>query len=157
MLDVIRSILLYSWRKYDYVIFVRYLMGTAYLPPRLFIVAYHFFVSIVPTSDFMFFLDVTPKEAYKRILQTRKRHEMFESLEELKLIRRRALSLALSGKWTIINADKSIQDIERDILKSMPKWVGPEFFSFARFTLLHYGGIPYFPVFGSMKIASWGG
>lgn len=94
-------------------------MGTAYLPPPLFIVAYLFFVSIVPTSHFMFFLDATPKEAHKRILQTRKRHEMFESLEELELIRRRALFLASRGKWTIIDADKSVGDIEKEILKSM--------------------------------------
>jgi dTMP kinase len=120
-LDVLRSILLYSWRKYDYVIFVRYLMGTSYLPPPLFIFAYDFFASIVPMSDFMFFLDITPKEAYRRVLQTRRRQEMFESLEELELIRRRALSLALRGKWTIIDADRSIGEIEKEILKSLPR------------------------------------
>jgi len=121
MLDVVRSIVLYSWRKYDYVIFVRYLMGTSYLPSPLFIVAYYFFASVVPRSDFMFFLDVTPKEAYGRILQTRKRQEMFESLAELELIRWRALSLALRGKWKIINADRSIGDIEKEILKLVSK------------------------------------
>jgi dTMP kinase len=73
MLDVIRSILLYSWRKYDYVIFVRYLMGTAYLLSPLHRIAYYFFASIVPTSNFMFFLDVNPEEAYTRIQQARKR------------------------------------------------------------------------------------
>jgi dTMP kinase len=121
MLDVVRSVLLYSWRKYDYVIFVRYLMGTSYLPSPLFTVAYDFFASIVPMSDFMFFLDVTPREAYRRILKTRKRQEMFESREKLGLIRRRALSLALRGKWTIVNADKSIKDVEKEILKSLTK------------------------------------
>lgn len=35
MFDVVRSILLYSWRRFDYVVFVRYLMGTAYLPSPL--------------------------------------------------------------------------------------------------------------------------
>jgi len=43
MVDVIRSILLYSWQRYDYVVFVRYLMGTAYLPSPLYRIAYHFF------------------------------------------------------------------------------------------------------------------
>ncbi len=121
MLDVMRSILLYSLQKHDYVIFVRYLMGTSYLPSPLAIVAYNFFASIVPTSNFMFFLDITPKEAYRRIIQTRKRQEMFETPQELDLIRRRALSLALMGKWTIINANKSIEGIEKDILKSLLK------------------------------------
>ena len=117
MVDVIRSILLYSWRKFDYIIFVRYLMGTAYLPSPLHKIAYHFFASIVPTSHFMFFLDVTPKEAYKRIQQGRKRREMFESLEELERIRRKALYLALIGRWKIINANKEAEEIEKEIIK----------------------------------------
>jgi dTMP kinase len=119
MLDVVRSILLYSWRKDDYIIFVRYLMGTSYLPSPLFLAAYDFFACFVPTSDFMFFLDVTPKEAFRRILQTRKRREMFESLEDLELVRRRALALASRGKWTIINADKSVEDVEKEIQRSI--------------------------------------
>ncbi len=118
MLDVIRSILLYSWRRYDYVIFVRYLMGTAYLPSPLHRIGYHFFASIVPTSILMFFLDVNSEEAYRRIRQTRNKREMFESLEELERTRRKALSLALIGKWTIINANKSVKDVEKEIRES---------------------------------------
>ncbi len=119
MLDVIRSILLYSWRKYDYVIFVRYLMGTAYLPSPLDRIAYHFFASVVPTSNLMFFLDVNPEEAYRRIQQERKRREMFESLEELKWIRHKALSLALIGNWTVIDANKPVKGVEKEIRKSL--------------------------------------
>jgi dTMP kinase len=118
-LDVIRSILLYSWQKYDYVIFVRYLMGTAYLPSPLHIVAYNFFALTVPKPDFMFFLDVEPEEAKKRIEQTRSQLEMFESLEELKRIRRKALSLASTGKWTIIDAGKPMSDIEGEIVSTL--------------------------------------
>ena len=117
MLDVIRSILHYLWRKYDYIIFVRYLMGTAYLPSPLHRIAYHFFASIVPTSNFMFFLDVSPEQAYRRIQQERRRREMFESLEELERIRRKALFLALVGKWTVIDANKPAEDIEKEIRK----------------------------------------
>ncbi|MDH7477064.1 MAG: thymidylate kinase [Candidatus Bathyarchaeota archaeon] len=117
MVDVIRSILLYSWRKFDYVIFVRYLMGTAYLPSPLHKIAYYFFASIVPTSKFMFFLDVTPQEAYKRIRQVRERREMFESLEELERIRRKALYLALVGEWKIINANRPVAEIEKEIIE----------------------------------------
>jgi dTMP kinase len=117
MVDVIRSIILYSWRKFDYIIFVRYLMGTAYLPSPLHRIAYHFFAFIVPTSEFMFFLDVTPEEAHKRIQQERKTREMFESLEELERIRRKALFLALIGGWTIINANRPVKEIEKEIIK----------------------------------------
>lgn len=119
MLDVIRSILLYSWRRYDYVIFVRYLMGTAYLPYPLHRVAYHFFASIVPTSYFMFFFDIKPKEAHGRIQKTRKQQEMFESLEELEKIRCKALSLAFVDGWRIIDANKPVDEIEEEIRKSL--------------------------------------
>jgi len=119
MLDVIRSILLYSWRRYDYIIFVRYLMGTAYLPSPLHRIAYHFFASIIPTSNLMFFLDVSPVEAYRRIRETRRKLEMFESLEELVRIRFKALALALTGEWTIIDGNKPVEDIGKEILESM--------------------------------------
>jgi len=95
LLDVIRSILLYSWRRYDYVIFVRYLLGTAYLPSPMHKIAYQFFASTVPTPELMFFLDVKPEEAYRRILQMRNKLEMFESMEELQRVRCKALSLTL--------------------------------------------------------------
>jgi len=115
MFDVIRSILLYSWRKYDYVIFVRYLMGTAYLPYPLHRIAYYFFILTVPTSDFMFFLDIKPDEAYRRIKEAREKREMFENIEELEKVRLKALSLALTGKWKIIDANKSKEKIEEAI------------------------------------------
>jgi dTMP kinase len=117
MLDVIRSLLLFSWRKYDYMIFVRYLMGTAYLPAPLYRIAYHFFASIVPTSNLMFFLDVQPEEAYRRIVKARKSLEMFEQLEELKRTRQKALLLASLGKWTILDANKPVNEIERAIIE----------------------------------------
>jgi dTMP kinase len=115
MFDVVRSILLYSWKKYDYVIFVRYLMGTAYLPSPLHRFAYVFFVSFVPTSDLMFFLDIKPEEAHSRIQQGRNRREMFENLKELERVRCKALSLALAGKWTIVDASRSAEEVEREI------------------------------------------
>jgi dTMP kinase len=119
MIDVIRSILFYIWRKHDYIVFVRYLMGTAYLPTPLDKIAYYFFTFIVPTSDFMFFLDVAPEVAKSRIRQARSKLEMFESLEELKRTRRKALSLALTGRWKILNANKPTEDIEKEIKKAL--------------------------------------
>lgn len=119
LLDVIRSILLFSWRRYDYIIFVRYLMGAAYLPAPLYRLAYHFFAITVPTPEFMFFLDVKPEEAYRRIIRTRRRLEMFESLEELRKVRLKALYLALIDKWIIIDANKPIETIELEIRKKL--------------------------------------
>ncbi|MGB9676860.1 MAG: thymidylate kinase [Candidatus Bathyarchaeales archaeon] len=119
MLDVIRSIMRYSWQKYDYIIFVRYLMGTAYLPSPIHKIAYHFFALWVPKSNFMFFLDVSPQEAYKRILQSRKRREMFESLEKLGKIRQKALALAFVGNWKILDADKPVEHVHKEILETL--------------------------------------
>ena len=119
MLDVVRSILLYSWRKYDYLIFVRYLIGTAYLPAPLHLISFHFFSLIVPTSDFMFFLDVSPDEALRRIEQKQNRREMFENLEELKRTRKKALCLALTGRWIIIDANRSTGKVKKEIVKTL--------------------------------------
>jgi dTMP kinase len=118
MLDVVRSILLYSWREYDYLIFERYLMGTAYLPAPLHWIAFHLFSLIVPTSDLMFFLDISPDEASRRIAQERGRREMFENLEDLKRMRRKALSLALTGRWIIIDANSPIETVQKEIVKA---------------------------------------
>jgi len=114
MLDVIRSILLFTRRNYNYVIFVRYLMGTAYLPSPLHKVAYHFFALVVPKSDAMFFLDISPEEAYRRI-RARSDRERFEELPELRKVRCKALSLALIGKWIILDAGKPVDVVEKDI------------------------------------------
>jgi dTMP kinase len=115
MIDVIRSVLLYCWQKYDCIIFVRYLMGTAYLPSPAHMIAYRFFTIVLPTSDYMFFLDVQPEEADRRIRQTRNRREMFENMSELKKIRTKAISLALMDEWHIIDAGKPVADVEEDI------------------------------------------
>ncbi len=118
-LDVIRSILLYSWQKYDYIIFVRYLMGTAYLPNPLYRIAYCFFASLVPTSAFMFFLDVNPRKAHERIRQTRRKLEMFESYRELERVRCKALFLALLDNWIIVDANKPVTEVSEKIRKSL--------------------------------------
>jgi dTMP kinase len=115
MMDVIRSILLYYWRKYDYMIFIRYLMGTAYLPSPLHIIAYHFFASLVPTSNHMFFLDVCEEEAYKRVHRRQKKVEMFENLKELRRIRHKALYLAEIGNWIILKTNRSIESVNKEI------------------------------------------
>jgi len=116
-IDVVRSILLYSWREYDYIVFVRYLMGTAYLPSPMHKFAYRFFAALVPTSRFMFFLDVTPEEASRRIRLARRNLEMFENPNRLEQTRQKALSLALTDNWTIINANESMETVENEIRK----------------------------------------
>ncbi|UCF50386.1 MAG: hypothetical protein JSU91_02585, partial [Thermoplasmatales archaeon] len=82
MMDVLTSIRkYYRPKKFDILIMVRYLVGTAYLPKRFAIIAYKFFENFVPISDYMFFLDAPPEILLKRV-KNRKEKEMFETLEE---------------------------------------------------------------------------
>jgi len=115
MLDVIRSVLYHRWSKVDYVVFVRYLMGTAYLPSPLHRIAYMVFKITMPNGDHMFFIDVTPEEAHRRIEENRDQKEMFESLERLTKVRGRVLELARRKEWTVINGDQSLETIQSNI------------------------------------------
>lgn len=117
MCDVLRSVFLYMWRKYDFVVFVRYLMGTAYLPTPLNIIAYYFFAKVLPTSEWMFFFDIRPEEAYKRVKRREDRLEMFERVDMLRKTRRNTLLLALMNNWIIIDATRAIAKIQKDIRK----------------------------------------
>jgi dTMP kinase len=108
MMDVLRSIRLYYRKKnIDTLIMVRYLMGTAYLPRRLAKIAYVFFESFVPTSSYLFFLDADPYKLIKRF-EGRDKLELFESLEELVKVRKKALLLA--ENWNIIDTSGSVDE-----------------------------------------------
>lgn len=110
-LDVIRSVRLY-YGKADTVIFVRYLMGVAYLPLPLAKIFYKIFTLFLPTSPYMFFLDLEEDEALQR-LKERDFEEMFENKEDLIKVRRKALELA--QKWHIINTSASIEEVHQQI------------------------------------------
>lgn len=119
MLDVLRSVRRYYRKKdCDTLIMVRYLVGTAYLPSRLHRVGYSFFYNFVPTSNYMFFLDANPKEILKRF-QERDRREMFETLDELVKVRKKALSLVKD--WHIIDTSDSIKDTAKSIDKFLDR------------------------------------
>jgi dTMP kinase len=109
--DVIRSVHLY-YGKGDTLIMVRYLMGVAYLPLPLAKLLYKFFSLILPTSDFMFFLDVEPEESLRR-LSEREEHEMFENMDDL--IKVRSKQLELAKDWRIINTCGTIEHVHHQI------------------------------------------
>jgi len=112
-LDVIRSVRIYHG-KGETVIMVRYLMGVAYLPFPIARLLYSFFSMVLPTSNYMFFLDVEPDELLKRLLK-RNKHEMFENLNDLIKVRGKALELAKD--WHIINTGNSIEQAQIEINK----------------------------------------
>ena len=113
-LDVLRSLKkYYNNEDYDTLIIVRYLMGTAYLPLPLAKFAYKFFKTFLPTSKYMFFLDVSPDEALRRI-KNRRVYEAFETREELIKVRKKALALAQDG-WHIIDTNRPQETVAIEI------------------------------------------
>ncbi|HTX61402.1 MAG TPA: thymidylate kinase [Methanobacterium sp.] len=114
--DVIRSVRMYHG-KADNVIFVRYLFGVAYLPLPLAKILYKFFSITLPTSNYMFFLDLEPYEALKRVSE-REDQEMFENLEDLFKVREKVLKL--SKGWKVIDTSRSITEVQKDIDKFLP-------------------------------------
>lgn len=108
MFDVLRSVRKYYRACEDgTLIMVRYLMGTAYLPKRLAKFAYTFFEKFVPISEYMFFLDASPKELFDRV-EKRDFREIFETLQELDKVRGKALML--TENWHVIDTNHSIED-----------------------------------------------
>jgi dTMP kinase len=118
LVDVIRSIILYGWRRVDYVIFVRYLLGTAYLPTPIYKFAYHFFARIVPTRGSLIYLNVSPAEAFRRVVNNRIKTERFETIDELSKTADKAMDLVSDGKWVVLDGDRSIPEIHKDILRA---------------------------------------
>lgn len=109
MMDVLRSIRKYCRsEKYDTIIMVRYLIGTAYLPKKLVKIGYSFFEKFVPTSNYMFFLDAAPKALVKRV-EGRNNREIFETFEGFVNVRNKALSVVKN--WHIIDASGPIQNV----------------------------------------------
>jgi len=89
-------------RQEGAVIFVRYLMGAAYLPKSLAPYGYRVFRNLLPFPDIAFYIDIDPATALRRIEERDHRREMFETEEKLKAVREIAKSL-LSDEWTIID------------------------------------------------------
>jgi len=115
MLDVLRSVRKYYRKKEcDTLIMVRYLVGTAYLPSKFAKITYNFFYKFVPTSEYMFFLDASPKELVNRI-EKRDEKEMFETLTEFVKVRKK--SLMLVKNWNIIDTSGSIENTSSQIEK----------------------------------------
>jgi len=80
------------------VIFVRYLLGSAYLPERLAPTGYELFRRVLPFPDLALFIDIEPEVAKRRISLRGHRHEMFETVEKLSSVRKVAKSL-VADEW----------------------------------------------------------
>lgn len=101
-LDVLVSVGRYNRRREGTVIFVRYLLGAAYLPPRFARSGYVFFRRLLPFPDLALFIDIQPEKAIRRIEQRDHRREMFETLSKLREVRRVALTI-VDDEWRIVD------------------------------------------------------
>ena len=87
------------------------------------IIIYKFVSFVLPTSDYMFFLDVSPEESLKRIDNRSEETEMFENMEELE--KARIKSKKVTYDWNIINADNSIAKVNDEIKEEVNDEIRP--------------------------------
>ena len=85
------------------VIFVRYLMATAYLPESLAPKGYEFFRKVLPVPRRLLLVDTKPEVALLRIEDRNETKEMFEDLGSLEKTRRKILLLAGLNGWKVLD------------------------------------------------------
>ncbi len=100
--DVLTSVRWLKTQAEGTVIFVRYLLGTAYLPRILAPSGYRLFRNLLPFPDLAIFIDIDPEVAARRIASRGHRQEMFETLEKLSSVRRVAKDL-VRREWVVVD------------------------------------------------------
>lgn len=100
--DVLGSVSRFNRAVDGTYIFVRYLLGTAYLPRRLAPAGYRLFRNLLPFPDLAVFIDIEPAVALRRIEKRDHKREMFETLEKLESIREVAKALT-ADEWFVID------------------------------------------------------
>jgi len=114
--DVFRSLILY-YHKSDVLIFSRYLLAPAYFPRKLVKPVYKFFRFILPSSPFMFYLDLPPEIAMERIntrnINNNQEFQIFENQKSLEESREKAD--LISSDWIIIDGSKDKNEINEEI------------------------------------------
>ena len=115
-LDAIRSVIKYSHDDtIDVLIFSRYILAVMYLPNVVNTIVYKIVAFILPTSDYMFFLDITPEESLRRINARNENKEMFENIDSLR--KNRLKSQKFTQNWHVISADDSPEIISQKIIE----------------------------------------
>lgn len=113
-LDALRSVHMYYYNKdTDVLIFSRYTMAVAYLPDVVNVIVYKIVSNVLPKSDCMFFLDVSPEESLRRIKSRNEEEEMFENIEDLRKVRSK--TKIATYEWNIIPADDSPDIISQKV------------------------------------------
>jgi len=111
-------------RDHDVVIFVRYLMAAAYLPGRLAGIGYAVLSRTLPAPSRLLLVDVDPATALQRIATRRDEEEMFENLSALTRVR--AVTLALSEGWTVLDNSGDQEASSARLEAIVKEWKDPE-------------------------------
>jgi dTMP kinase len=124
ILDVLDSVrhLRRDSRKYQTIVYVRYLMATAYLPTRLAPTGYDFFAKLLPVPKRLILVDVDPTSAYNRIMERQHAKEMFEDIDSLGRVREKVLMLAKRGGWRILDNTKAQEETKQQLLQALEDW-----------------------------------
>lgn len=113
-LDALRSVQMYYYNKdTDVLIFSRYTMAVAYLPDIVNVIVYKIVSNVLPKSDCMFFLDVSPEESLRRIQSRNEEEEMFENIEDLRKVRSK--TKIATYEWNVIPADDAPEVISEKV------------------------------------------
>ncbi len=107
--------------RHENVVFVRYLMATAYLPARLARLGYDLFAHLLPVPDRLILVDVEPATAHMRISERREEREMFETIPDLTRIRKKMKAIA-DESWMIIDNSGSGVESKRLLIETLARW-----------------------------------
>lgn len=113
-IDAIRSIIKY-YKKADTVIIVRYTLAVAYLPSAISGFVYKLVCILLPVSEYMFYLDISPEESLARVQSRGEKEEMFENYDALVKTRQKAEPVLYN--WNVIPADDSAEVVFSKIEK----------------------------------------
>jgi dTMP kinase len=124
ILDVLNSLrtLKRDSRRYDTVIYVRYIMGAAYLPDRMAKFGYEAISKVLPMPERLLLVDIDPQVALRRISERRERTEMFEDADHLSETRARMRRLARG--WAILDNSPEAQVSRAALISILEKWDG---------------------------------
>jgi dTMP kinase len=107
--------------RFDTVIYVRYIMATAYLPDRLAPSGYKFISKLLPVPQRLLLVDIDPAIAGERISKRAEKKEMFEDPVNLRRARRKLLSLATS-EWKVIDNSLPMQKGKDSLYRILEEW-----------------------------------
>ena len=123
IIDLLLSIANMKKSAAEVVIFVRYSMSAAYLPPKLVKPGYTFLTKLFPQPDHQLFVDVDPATAMERIHLRNEEWEMFETEESIADIRKKMLAVAAG--WDKVDNSGELSATFTQLQEIMEKWLIP--------------------------------